>query len=145
MAPGELALYDFNTVYDGHGGAKVAHACRDRLHKLLAEEIENGRDGEEGTNWENMMVAGFSKMDEETKDEASEEEDSSESSLLRWIGSTATVVVVVVDEEKLVVANCDHSRAVLCRTGVAVMCLLLDCFSSHENSQHRKTRYSIFL
>ncbi|WJZ82015.1 hypothetical protein VitviT2T_001813 [Vitis vinifera] len=90
-----------------------------------------------------MMVAGFSKMDEETKDEASEEEDSSESSLLRWIGSTATVVVV--DEEKLVVANCDHSRAVLCRSGVAVMCLLLDCFSSHENSQHRKTRYSIFL
>ncbi|KAL6349510.1 hypothetical protein AAG906_034167 [Vitis piasezkii] len=128
----------------GAGRARFVRLLRrDRLHKLLAEEIENGGDGEEGTNWENMMVAGFSKMDEETKDEGSEEEDSSESSLLRWIGSTATVVVV--DEEKLVVANCDHSRAVLCRSGVAVMCLLLDCFSSHENSQHRKTRYSIFL
>nr|GMC58230.1 probable protein phosphatase 2C 51 [Ipomoea batatas] len=27
--------YDFFGVYDGHGGSGVAHACRDRLHRLL--------------------------------------------------------------------------------------------------------------
>ena len=38
VAPGELALYDFYAAYDGHGGDQVAHACRERLHKLLANE-----------------------------------------------------------------------------------------------------------
>lgn len=37
VSPGDLPSYD------GHGGAKMACACLDRLHKLLAREIEDGR------------------------------------------------------------------------------------------------------
>ncbi|XP_034708532.1 protein phosphatase 2C 51-like [Vitis riparia] len=118
VAPGEFDSYDFYAVYDGHGGAKVAYACRDRLHRLLAKEIEDAINGEGRIDWENVMVASFSKMDEEINGEASQVEDRSTSSLLRSMGSTA--VVVVVGPEKLVVANCGDSRAVLCRRGVAV-------------------------
>ena len=118
VAPGEFASYDFYAVYDGHGGAKVAYACRDRLHRLLAKEIEDAINGEGRIDWENVMVASFSKMDEEINGEANQVEDRSTSSLLRSMGSTA--VVVVVGPEKLVVANCGDSRAVLCRRGVAV-------------------------
>eukprot|EP00261_Vitis_vinifera_P040295 XP_019081538.1 PREDICTED: probable protein phosphatase 2C 8 [Vitis vinifera] len=32
--------YDFFGVYDGHGGVRVAEVCRERLHRVLAEEIE---------------------------------------------------------------------------------------------------------
>ena len=32
--------YDFYGVYDGHGGARVAKVCRERLYRVLAEEIE---------------------------------------------------------------------------------------------------------
>lgn len=118
VAPGEFDSYDFYAVYDGHGGAKVAYACRDRLHRLLAKEIEDAINGEGRIDWENVMVASFSKMDEEINGEANQVEDRSTSSLLRSMGSTA--VVVVVGPEKLVVANCGDSRAVLCRRGVAV-------------------------
>ena len=44
VEPGFLAshsrVYDFFGMYDGHGGTRVAQACRDRLHRLLKEEIE---------------------------------------------------------------------------------------------------------
>ncbi|KDP25301.1 hypothetical protein JCGZ_20457 [Jatropha curcas] len=30
-------------VYDGHGGAKVANACGERMHQLVAKEAEKGK------------------------------------------------------------------------------------------------------
>ncbi|XP_030549619.1 protein phosphatase 2C 51-like [Rhodamnia argentea] len=112
---GKLGSYDFFGVYDGHGGANVANACRDRLHKLLVKEME-GRtdvccDGGGESEWREVMEASFGKMDEEVGGKGVD-------SSMRTAGSTA--VVAVVGEEEIVVANCGDSRAVLCRGDVAV-------------------------
>ncbi|XP_065868147.1 protein phosphatase 2C 51-like [Euphorbia lathyris] len=93
--------YDFFGVYDGHGGARVADACRERLHRVLEEEMAEGK----GIDWENVMETCFRKMDEEVVKD-------------KMMGSTA--VVAVVGKDEVVVANCGDSRAVICRAGVAV-------------------------
>ncbi|XP_058183559.1 protein phosphatase 2C 51-like [Rhododendron vialii] len=108
----DSAGFDFYGVYDGHGGSCVAHACRDRLHRLLVEEME-----EETTSldWEKVMVGCFGKMDAEVNRSGrvlGAEEGSA------TVGSTA--VVAVVGEEEVVVANCGDSRAVMSRGGVVV-------------------------
>ncbi|KAI3757712.1 hypothetical protein L6452_05255 [Arctium lappa] len=99
--------FDFYGVYDGHGGSRVAYACRDRLHKVVAAEMKGGRTAAE-MNWEEVMVESFSKMDDEVN----------ETDLVGSMGSTA--VVAVVGDEEIVVANCGDSRAVLSRGGAAV-------------------------
>ncbi|KAF3432851.1 hypothetical protein FNV43_RR23953 [Rhamnella rubrinervis] len=98
--------YDFFAVYDGHGGSYVANACRERLHEMVAEEVE-GR-GENEVDWEKLMEGCFSKMDEAVSCVAS----------ARTVGSTAVVAVGTVED--LVVANCGDCRAVLSRAGVAL-------------------------
>lgn len=104
--------FDFYGVYDGHGGSCVAHACRDRLHRLLVEEME----GETTSlDWEKVMVGCFGKMDEEVN-RSGRVLGAEESSAT--VGSTA--VVAVVGEEEVVVANCGDSRAVMSRGGVVV-------------------------
>ncbi|XP_052176581.1 protein phosphatase 2C 51-like isoform X2 [Diospyros lotus] len=119
VEPGFLAshsrVYDFFGVYDGHGGSRVAQACRDRLHRLLKEEIEEIGTFESTSlvDWEKVMVACFEKMDEEVNDNRK-----GSTALSETIGSTA--VVAVVGAEVVVVANCGDSRAVLSREGVAV-------------------------
>lgn len=105
---------DFFGVYDGHGGAQVAEACRERLHRIVAEEVEKyGNDGE--FEWERVMEGCFGKMDREVAGDAA----------VRTVGSTAAVAVVV--KEAIVVANCGDSRAVLGRGGEA-----LDLSSDHK-------------
>ena len=48
---------DFDGVYEGHGGARVAEVCRERLHRVLVEEIEiencrtGGVGGAAGGRW----------------------------------------------------------------------------------------------
>ncbi|KAM7272215.1 hypothetical protein ACFE04_026878 [Oxalis oulophora] len=107
MTKGE-EKYDFFGVYDGHGGAFVAEACKDRLHKVLVEvaaaagNVNIIHDDE----WETLMIGCFEKMDEEVNDQFPE------------VGSTA--VVAVLGKEELVVANCGDSRAVISRNGVLV-------------------------
>ncbi|KDP22158.1 hypothetical protein JCGZ_25989 [Jatropha curcas] len=96
--------YDFFGVYDGHGGARVAEACRDRFHRVLEEEIVESKEGR-GIEWEKVMEGCFQRMDEEVGND-------------KMVGSTA--VVAVVGKDEVVVANCGDSRAVLCRAGVAV-------------------------
>lgn len=126
VAPRLLAgEYDFFAAYDGHGGTRVAYACRDRLHHLLEEELEgkwtdlpednnpSTSGGKDGIDWRKVLEACFSKMDDEVGD-ASVAAGASESG----VGSTA--VVALVGTEELVVANCGDSRAVLCRGGVAL-------------------------
>ncbi|KAG6514921.1 probable protein phosphatase 2C 8 [Zingiber officinale] len=104
--------HDFFGVYDGHGGAGVAHLCRERLHVVLSEEAADGGWPRVEGRWREVMSASFSRLDEEV--EAMTWGESSE----RTMGSTA--VVAVVGTNRIVVANCGDSRAVLCRGGAAV-------------------------
>ncbi|CAL9120921.1 unnamed protein product [Musa acuminata var. zebrina] len=106
--------YGYFAVYDGHGGATVAQACRDRLHVAVAEEVGRRRAAGEGEGvdmWRRALVAGFARVDAEVMGETRQ---------LRqgMVGSTA--VVAVVAEKWIIVANCGDSRAVLSRGGVAV-------------------------
>ncbi|KAL1137164.1 hypothetical protein V6Z11_A12G288900 [Gossypium hirsutum] len=100
--------FDFYGVYDGHGGSGVAEECKERLHKVLVEEIVV-EEGGNGIDWGRTMKRSFEKMDEEVSRGRLGEE---------MVGSTA--VVAVVGNGKVVVANCGDSRAVLSRGGVAV-------------------------
>lgn len=97
--------FDFFGVYDGHGGAHVAGTCRERLHEVVAKELEND-DGFK--SWEKVMEGCFGKMDEEVRSNAA----------ARTVGTTA--VVAIVAEDEVVVANCGDSRAVMSRDGGAL-------------------------
>ena len=94
--------------------------CKDRLHEIVKEELEGGR---ENLEWKSMMEHSFSRMDEEVQNRTDSLQSSGCRCELRTphcdaVGSTA--VVAVVTPEKIIVSNCGDSRAVLCRNGVAV-------------------------
>ncbi|KAI3799871.1 hypothetical protein L1987_35176 [Smallanthus sonchifolius] len=110
----------FYGVYDGHGCSHVAMKCKDRMHEIVKEEVENC---EKSIEWTETMVRSFSRMDKDVTELSS----SASSSTCRCelqtpqrdaVGSTAVVAVVAPD--KIVVSNCGDSRAVLCRNGVAI-------------------------
>ncbi|KAF5770931.1 putative protein-serine/threonine phosphatase [Helianthus annuus] len=114
----------FYGVYDGHGCSHVAMKCKDRMHEIVKEEVENC---EESIEWKETMVKSFSRMDKDVAELSSSVSSSSSSSNCRCelqtpqcdaVGSTA--VVAVVSPDKIVVSNCGDSRAVLCRNGVAI-------------------------
>ncbi|KQK04770.2 hypothetical protein BRADI_2g15840v3 [Brachypodium distachyon] len=123
---------DFFAVYDGHGGARVAEACRERMHVVLAEELARRRlradagaiGDEEDVRvrccWKEAMAASFARVDGEVVEAAAAGRDDADvdESGSRTVGSTA--VVAVVGSRRIVVANCGDSRAVLSRAGVAV-------------------------
>lgn len=113
---------DFFGVYDGHGGAQVAVSCRERLYRIVAEEVEMCWEDREW-DWERVMEGCFGKMDREVAGDAA----------VRTVGSTAVVAVVV--KEEIVVANCGDSRAVLGRGGEVV----------ELSSDHKVVLYLIFL
>ncbi|BAF18292.1 protein phosphatase 2C 51 [Oryza sativa Japonica Group] len=117
---------DFFAVYDGHGGSRVAEACRKRMHVVLAEEVSlrrlRGQSASGGdVRWKEAMLASFARMDGEVVGSvaaAAPRVDGTEPSGFRTVGSTA--VVAVVGRRRIVVANCGDSRAVLSRGGVAL-------------------------
>ncbi|KAL5202705.1 hypothetical protein ABZP36_013657 [Zizania latifolia] len=114
---------DFFAVYDGHGGSRVAEACRERMHVVLAEEVSLRRLRGSATNdvrWKEAMLACFARVDGEVVGSAAAARvgDDTEPTGFRTVGSTA--VVAVVGHHRIVVANCGDSRAVLSRGGVPV-------------------------
>lgn len=106
---------EFFAVYDGHGGSRVADACRERLHVVLAEEVARLHlvKGGDGARWREVMEACFARVDGEVAVVEGEVNNAGHT-----VGSTA--VVAVVGPRHIVVANCGDSRAVLSRGGVPV-------------------------
>ncbi|EFH55472.1 predicted protein [Arabidopsis lyrata subsp. lyrata] len=108
-------------VYDGHGCSHVAARCRERLHKLVQEELSS--DGEEEEEWKTTMERSFTRMDKEVVSWGESVVSANckcdlQSPACDSVGSTAVVSVITPD--KIVVANCGDSRAVLCRNGKPV-------------------------
>ncbi|XP_047094540.1 protein phosphatase 2C 53-like [Lolium rigidum] len=127
----------FFAVYDGHGGAQVAHYCRDRLHAALAEDLraaeERGACGGDDFSsleyskkrWEKAFVDCFCRVDAEVGARPVAPD---------AVGSTA--VVALVCSSHVVVANCGDSRAVLCR-GKEPLPLSLDHKPNREDEYER--------
>ncbi|CAI9302733.1 unnamed protein product [Lactuca saligna] len=110
----------FYGVYDGHGCSHVAMKCKDRMHEIVKNEVENGG---ESLEWKDAMATSFTRMDKEVTEWSEGASISNCRCELQTpqcdaVGSTAVVAVVTPD--KIVVSNCGDSRAVLCRNGVAI-------------------------
>ncbi|KAH0925840.1 hypothetical protein HID58_018096 [Brassica napus] len=106
-------------VYDGHGCSHVAARCRERLHKLVQEELNSDREEEED-EWRKTMERSFTRMDKEVVLLSESVLSAKCKCELQTpdcdaVGSTA--VVSIITQDKIVVANCGDSRAVLCRNG----------------------------
>ncbi|XP_042493506.1 protein phosphatase 2C 37-like [Macadamia integrifolia] len=111
----------FFAVYDGHGCSHVAKSCKERMHQLVKEELEN----REVTTieWKETMERSFSRMDKEVSEKSSDVPRTNCRCELQTqecdaVGSTAVVAIVTPD--KIIVTNCGDSRAVLSRAGKAV-------------------------
>lgn len=104
----------------------MANYCRDRIHAVLAKELEaimaNFNDESIRQNcqdqWKNAFTNCFLKVDEEIGGVGNHEAVAPET-----VGSTA--VVAIVCSSHIIVANCGDSRAVLCR-GKEPMALSVD-------------------
>lgn len=113
--------FHFYGVFDGHGCSHVAKKCKERMHTIVKEEIENREADQE---WTESMAKSFTRMDKEVGERLNLDVGTTscrcelQSPQCDAVGSTA--VVAVVTPEKIVVSNCGDSRAVLCRNGVAV-------------------------
>ncbi|CAN4076758.1 unnamed protein product [Withania somnifera] len=127
----------FFGVFDGHGGSQVANYCRDRIHAVLAEELEtimeNLNDESIRQNCQDQWKTAFSncflKIDGEIGGAGNHEIVAPET-----VGSTA--VVAIVCSSHIIVANCGDSRAVLCR-GKEPMPLSVDHKPNREDEYSR--------
>jgi protein phosphatase 2C len=136
---------DFFAVYDGHGGARVAEACRDRMHVVLAEELLRLRLSPtaagacaDARGMKEALTASFARVDGEVVGGAAAGADADvHEARSRTVGSTA--VVAVVGRRRIVVANCGDSRAVLSRAGVAV-----PLSTDHKVQSHTRTESLLY-
>ncbi|XP_011022507.1 PREDICTED: probable protein phosphatase 2C 8 [Populus euphratica] len=126
VAIGEFGRYDFLAVYDGYGGARVANACSDRIHQLVAKEVAKGERigwGKGLEYWKKLMGACFEKIDEELMldNESGGGDVETGKGVLSVKNMGSTAVVVMVGKEEMVAGRVvGDSRAVMCRSGVAV-------------------------
>ncbi|XP_050218870.1 protein phosphatase 2C 56-like [Mercurialis annua] len=122
---GEISPVHFFGVYDGHGGSQVANYCKERMHEVIAEELNRETvDGSEWRRrWEAAFSSGFERTDNELLTEATE-----------MVGSTA--VVAVVSGCQIIISNCGDSRAVLCR-GTGIVPLTVDQKPDREDELMR--------
>lgn len=102
----ELSPLHFFGVFDGHGGPEVADFCAERMHEVIAEELN--AEGIEGYEWQKKWKEAFSSGFRRADDQVVSEARASE-----MVGSTA--VVAVISSCQIILSNCGDSRAVLCR------------------------------
>ncbi|KAL1208075.1 putative protein phosphatase 2C 75 [Cardamine amara subsp. amara] len=120
----------FFGVYDGHGGSQVSTLCSTTMHTLIKEEVEKNEEEEEGSvndvvvekKWRGVMNRSYKRMDELATSTCVCGSsvplcncDPREAAI-----SGSTAVAAVLTQEHIVVANTGDSRAVLCRSGVAI-------------------------
>lgn len=116
--------YHFFGLFDGHGCSHVAVSCKERMHKIVSEELDQVSTGPSTTlEWKKLMERSFSRMDEEAASWCGGSEIPTcrcefQTPKCDHVGSTA--VVSVIFKKHIVVANCGDSRAVLCRNGTPV-------------------------
>ncbi|XP_055822262.1 protein phosphatase 2C 51-like [Solanum dulcamara] len=131
MANNEFVFFG---AYDCHGRSRVSHACRDRLHYVLEEELlkakrkainnnndDDNNDSSSSVDWEKVMVTCFSKMDDEVMRDGNGVmgyEEGGFEDVGKTVGFAA--VVVIVGKEEIVITNCGDCRAILCSHGVAI-------------------------
>ncbi|XVF35297.1 hypothetical protein REPUB_Repub18cG0133700 [Reevesia pubescens] len=127
----------FFGVYDGHGGSQVANYCRERIHSVLAEEIEFVKECRSNESirdscqelWKKAFTNCFVKVDAEVGGHAGQDPVAPET-----VGSTS--VVALICSSHIIVANCGDSRAVLCR-GKEPMALSVDHKPNREDEYER--------
>ncbi|KAG0519518.1 hypothetical protein BDA96_09G271100 [Sorghum bicolor] len=133
----------FFGVYDGHGGLQVANYCRERIHKVLAEELTKAQEAASDADlsaldpnnthkhWEKAFVDCFSRVDAEVGGNAATQ---GKPVAPDTVGSTA--VAALVCSSHVIVANCGDSRAVLCR-GKQPLTLSVDHKPNREDEYAR--------
>ncbi|XP_060208538.1 probable protein phosphatase 2C 6 [Lycium barbarum] len=128
----------FFGVYDGHGGSQVANYCRDRMHAVLAEELEtimaNINDENIRQNIQDQWKKAFTNCFLKVDDEVGGAGGNHEAVAPETVGSTS--VVAIVCSSHILVANCGDSRAVLCR-GKEPMALSVDHKPNREDEYAR--------
>ncbi|VVB15656.1 unnamed protein product [Arabis nemorensis] len=117
----------FFAVYDGHGGSQVSTMCSTTMHTLVREEVEQTecKTEEEGNDvvekkWKGVMKRSFERMDELATYVCETTVSLCSCDPREAAISGSTAVAAVLTQEHIIVANTGDSRAVLCRSGVAV-------------------------
>lgn len=133
--PGDLKLWSFFAVFDGHAGANVSAYCAEQLCLAITgnDDFKGSIKTENGQqmldNVSKGIKTGFLELDDKMRKEMPEIVSGMDKS-----GSTA--VCAMVSPEYFFFANCGDSRAILCRDG-KVEFFTTDHKPFHPNEKER--------